>query len=323
MISTLRSSTIENIAGAKGSLGLSNSRWSIVYGCPRKPRVCCSVHEDTSATGGSVAENKLGLSTGWLMLAIVSAIAVAVGTLAFAASVGTGFWSYLLSGVGSALLSTAVALLISEIVLKPLLVRDLLSMTHLRDRVADIAMRDLGPSSRVDWRELYESSREIDIVVDAPSAWVERDLELVVACASRKCRVRIFLPPPEGTLEGQVVDAESSLREAWTRRQDDSSKAVLEVWFLKEKPTSFMSRFDGEVVLAVDAGLSVEVKSKLYLHVGTAGTSDVQTWIKDRWQWAEAGIDGTVAWNSPKLPLDPAVVREGLRTKLNETEVNS
>lgn len=265
-----------------------------------------------------MAKRLLGLSTGWLVLAVVIAIFLAIGTLTFAASIKTGFWAFLWSGVGSALLSTALALLMSEIVLKPLLVRDLLSMTQLRDRVADISMRDLGPADRVRWEKLYPLARAIDLVVDSPTAWMERDLERVIACAARESRVRVFLPAPEGDIERQVLDAELGLREAWTRRQNKHKRAVLEVWFLTEKPTSFMGRFDDEVVVAIDAGLPIESKSKIYLHLGTEGTSDVQMWIKDRWQWADSGIDGTLAWASLKSSPDPAKVREGLATKLAE-----
>lgn len=260
----------------------------------------------------------LGLSTGWLVLAVVVAIVLAVGMLTFAASIGTGFWSFFWSAVGSALLSTALALLISEVVLKPLLVRDLLSMTQLRARMADISMRDLGPANRVRWEELYISAREIDLVVDSPAAWMERDLERVIGCAARRVHVRVFLPAPNGVVERQVLDTESGLREAWTRRQNKHKRAVLEVWFLREHPTAFMARFDDEVVVAIDAGLPVEAKPTVYLHVGTEGTSDVQGWIRDRWQWADSKIDGTLAWASPRSAPDPTEVREGLQTKLDQ-----
>lgn len=259
-----------------------------------------------------------GLSTGWLVLAIVVAIALAVGLLTFAAFIGMGFWSYFWSGVGSALLSTAIAVLISEIVLKPLLVRDLLSMTKLRTRVADISMRDLGPANRVQWDELYASARVIDLVVDSPAAWMERDLERVIACAARRSHVRVFLPSTDGPIGRQVLDTESGLREAWTRRQNKHMQASLEIWFLHAAPSSFMGRFDDEVVVAIEAGLPVEAKPKIYLHVGTEGNSDVQTWIKDRWQWADSRIEGISAWASPKSPPEPAEVRAGLGTKLDD-----
>ena len=265
-----------------------------------------------------MSKRMLGLSTGWLVLAVVVAVALAVGMLTFAASIGSGFWSFFWSGVGSALLSTALALLISEVVLKPLLVRDLLSMTQLRARMADISMRDLGPANRVGWGDLYASAREIDLVVDSPAGWMERDLERVIGCSARRAHVRVFLPVPNGVLEGQVLATESGLREAWTRRQNKHKRAMLEVWFLRESPTAFMARFDGEVVVAIDAGLPVEAKPTVYLHVGTEGTSDVQRWITDRWQWADSDIDGTLAWASPRSAPDSAEVREGLKTKLDE-----
>ncbi|MHA7245064.1 hypothetical protein [Paeniglutamicibacter antarcticus] len=247
------------------------------------------------------------------------AIGLAIGMLTLAASIKTGFWSFLWSGVGSALLSTALALVISEIVLKPLLVRDLLGMTQLRDRIADISMRDLGPANRVRWEELYSSAKDIDLVVDSPTVWMERDLERVVACASRRSRVRVFLPSTDGPLRDEVNGTESGLREAWIRRQNKHERAVLEVWYLKLEPTSFMGRFDDEVVVAIDAGLPIETKSKIYLHLGTEGTSDVQTWIKDRWQWADSDVEGTLAWASPKPLPEPAEVRKSLGTKLKDT----
>lgn len=260
----------------------------------------------------------LALSTGWLALSAVVATFFAIVLLTFAAAIQPGFWSFVLSGVGSALLSTALALLISEIFLKPLLVRDLLSMTRLRDRFAEISMRDVGPAGRVNWEELYAAARNIDLVIESPTAWMERDLERVLACAARQTYVRVFLPWPAGELSDQVLNAESTLKEAWSRREPKHKRAVLEVWFLKEKPTSFMGRFGDEVVVAVDAGLPTEAKQKMYLHLGINGSSDLQTWIKDRWQWTESKIQGDLAWTSPKSPPDPATVREGLQTKLDD-----
>jgi len=266
-----------------------------------------------------VPKRMLGLSTGWLTVALVVASVGAIGFITLAGAIGTGFWSFFFSGVGSALLSTALALLISEIVLKPLLVHDLLSMTQLRDRIADISMRDLGPASRVRWEELYATSGKIDLVVDSPAGWVDRDLERVIACSARNCQVRVFLPPSTGDIEKQVADAELKLRQGWTRRQEKDKRAALEVWFLNEIPTSFMGRFDDEVVVAMDAGLPDEAKQKIYLHVGSKGSSDVQTWINDRWQWTDSDI-GKVAWVSPKSPPDPDAVRKGLGTKLDDAE---
>ncbi|WP_146035575.1 hypothetical protein [Microbacterium testaceum] len=266
--------------------------------------------------GRSVAEKLTRLSTGWVVAAISLLSALSVAILIFAGSLGTGFWSLFWSALGSAVLSTALALLISEIILKPVLVRDLLSMTRLRDRVEEIALRDLGPSVRVPWSDLYSAAREIDLLIDAPAAWIERDLDRVIACAGRRSRVRVFLPSPESALAVQVNAAEAHLREAWERRQNKDSKAELEIWFLEDQPDSFMARFDDEIVVAIDAGLRSEAKSTVYLHVRADGDSDVQTWLRDRWQWAD-NHSATPAWQSPKPRVRTRDIRGRLGTKLD------
>ena len=260
----------------------------------------------------------LWLSTGWLPFALSAAVAAAIGLLILAGSIGTGFWSFFWSGIGAALLSTALALLISEVVLKPLFVRDLLSIANLRTRFADISMREVGPLNRIRWAELYSTAREIDLVVADPSPWMARDLDLVVACAARRVRVRVFLASPEGSGKEQVTSAEAGLREAWTRRQNKHRRADLEIWFLSTAPTSFMARFDDEVVVAIDAGLAVEAKPELFLQIGYEGASDVQSWIRDRWQWAESMEGLTPAWASRKQSPEPSEVRGRLGTRLDD-----
>lgn len=259
----------------------------------------------------------LWLSTGWLLLALSAAVAIAIGLLILAGSIGTGFWSYFWSAIGAALLSAALALLISEVVLKPLFVRDLLGIANLRTRFADISMREIGPLNRIGWGELYANAREIDLVIADPGSWMARDLDYVVACAARRVRVRIFLAKPQGATSEQVTFAEAGLREAWTRRQNKHKRAELEIWFLDTAPTSFMARFDDEVVVAIDAGLAVEAKPDLLLHIGYEGASDVQSWIRDRWQWAESMEGTTPAWASKKPSPEPGEVRERLGTRLD------
>ena len=268
-----------------------------------------------------MARRLLGLSTGWLVVVIVGAIALAIGLLALAASIEPGFFSYLCSGLSSGLFSTSLALLISEVVLKPLLVRDMLSMTKLRDRIAEISMRDIGPMDRIPWTSLYASSKKIDVVVDAPDIWVDRDLQRVISRTEGKSLVRIFLPPLGGDLDTQITAAESKLREAWTRRNTKHPKAELEIWFLRNTPLSFMARFDESVVVAIDAGMHSEAKPTMYLQIDIDGTSDVQSWIRDRWQWAdEDDLDAESAWSSPKMPPSAIEVRERLGTKLENPE---
>lgn len=274
-----------------------------------------------------------GLSTGWLVAAMLLATGCSLGSLIYASALAAGFWSFFWAAVGSALLSTVLALGVSEVVLKPLFTADLLRLAHLEARFSSIALRDVGLQDRIDWRSLYSKASEIDIVVDDPKAWMSRDLDNVIACAARRARVRIFMPAPEGDasrqvadllsvpLDGyreQVLDVEKRVKEAWTRRQGKHVQAEIQIHFLLTAPASFMARFDDEVVIAIEAGLGREAKPIMYMHAGYKGTADVQGWIQDRWQWLQVAGNTTSGWASRKMETSSAEVRKQLGTRLAE-----
>lgn len=126
----------------------------------------------------------------WALLAL----ALGVVMMLFAGAIDSERWEATISALASALLSIAGALFITELVLKPLYVRDILQVARLSADVHETGLKAVARASRLQWAEHLAGSDDLKIVAGNLNAFrIALWGHVMTASRAKKRVVTIFV----------------------------------------------------------------------------------------------------------------------------------
>lgn len=124
---------------------------------------------------------------------VAVSFAVALGGYVANQFLPAGWWTAVISSLSSAAVSVGVALVITEIVLKPLYVRDVLQVARLSAQVHDSGLQSIQRLTKLDLTEVLGHGGEIDILGD-PEVVRQVWHAVLDLAATTKTQVRLHLP---------------------------------------------------------------------------------------------------------------------------------
>jgi hypothetical protein len=155
--------------------------------------------------------------------------------------------SLLTASLGSAALSVFLALLITEFLIKPLYVRDVINVARLSAEVHDSGLVKMGRLNNMDVSEDLNGATEVDIS-GLPMA-VDRIWPHVIEAATTSSgKVRLFLP--KGTDTSKCRDYE----QAWKRSGCEAKGAILELTPAAENHPLLTVITQSRCIVAVEDG---------------------------------------------------------------------
>lgn len=251
------------------------------------------------------------ISTGWIVVSIVLAIALAIASF-----VGTAFaegaWQSIVSGLGSAFLSLALALLVTEVFLRPLFTTDVIQVAGLSRRVADLGFRDLKSESAVDFATFYRQGGDVWVLVQNPPTWTSRDLEHVLDSAEfKRAKYTIIFPQPgvvsrtvaasigvdPTAFEASVTEAAATLEREWRARKIAGSSVVIN--YLEVVPRSFLATNGSTALLGVETPVYKSTHRSMVVEIDLGNNSDVESWIRKSKTAIDSLVENPAAWTSP------------------------
>lgn len=220
----------------------------------------------------------------------------------------------LLSSVASASLSVALALLVTEFVVKPVLAKDLVAMAHLSKRIDLIGLRDLCEESKVDWDRFYAESDSIWVTAVDARYWFTRDSRrLLNAASERQVTVDIALPDDAefdftANLLGRdpavhrsdVASVSRDLQQAWTDGGSIRPGSRLTVHSYSGPVRTFLASNGRTAILGVSAPIPNASDAPLYLVIDLSNGSDVGRWLGSSIASAKSKVQEVPIWESPR-----------------------
>lgn len=200
----------------------------------------------------------------------------------------------ILGGLASAFLSIALALTVTELLLKPIFARDLIRLAQLKRRIDDIGLNDLAAESRIPWDVEYGGGDNLELVVLQPRYWLERDLgRLLARGASRDLTVDVSFPEPgevsrtaalalgvdPESYRREVESVANDLEQAW-KTLDESRRPLLRIHWITSPPSGFFFASSRTYIVGIQPGVRAPGLQPLYLHVSRGPTSDVSEWLR-------------------------------------------
>lgn len=241
----------------------------------------------------------------------------------------SAFWTQFLATIGAALIPIGVALIITEVILKPVFSRELLALAHLKQRVADIGFEEFGPSQRVGWTDLFNSSSSPKFYITHPESWLHANRDNVFNVARRGGSIEIYLASPTDpatdklaeaigidpeSYRAQILECTEKLRVSWVGITGMDPKARLEVLYTKSSPVGSIFVFDRATVFELHVSPQDQSQSRMYLRFGDTASSDVGQWVDSVWAGIKAGREPVEAWRSEKVDRSPAGTKQRLGT---------
>lgn len=236
------------------------------------------------------------------------------------------FFAQLLLAFGSAGVSVSVALVVTDVILKPGFTRELFRIANLSERLKTTGIRELGLSDRVDWNGRMTTSSEVKMVVAQPDLWRANHLDQLLARAKRNTKTELYVTNPTGPgspvaaarfgyeeafYSEQVSEFVDICRERWLNLPNRHLHASLTIYYMGEAPTSTMFQFDTVSVFGIPNKLSDKAPSILYLELGHSD-SDVNNWAESKWQELSRIREAAPAWSSPAIRISESDLREEL-----------
>lgn len=219
-----------------------------------------------------------------------------------------------LNAVGSALISIAGALFITEIILKPIYTNDILEIVGVDHELQQSGLASLRVESQTDLAGFYEHSNGIVAFVSEPQSFRERHWpEIVSAARSRGISVTILVPERGRAASAQLIGLETSdgydtivsqmcaaIEQDWRGRVD--ARLVHAQSQLTIEPIATVPPYG---VALTDRGLSIilnpiaptPTSSRLAIMFNIRGRSHVLDWVRER-TGALQSLRGTPYWRS-------------------------
>jgi len=239
------------------------------------------------------------------------------------------------ASVGAAVLPIGIALIITDVILKPVFTRELLNLAQLEKRVSDIGFQDLTPSGSVPWAELYASSSLIDAVITHPEAWLHENLDRILECGRRKTSVRLYLADPlsvasarmaddmnipVASYKAQILRLPEQIRDRWKSAVGLHPGASIEIWYLRDPVSGPLFRFDKSTVVGLTSGPVQGLRSWMYMQFERSALTDVGEWLDRSWRDVEQSVSLPEAWTSKATDRTPEGTRERLESVLRDRE---
>lgn len=290
-----------------------------------------------------MAKRSFQVTNAWLTFWAVGAAVAGLALLTLAAwiQVGSGwdtgpraFFGQLAAALGGAGVSLGIALLISEVGLKPAFVSELFKVANLQERVQEIGFRDFGEPTGIDFPTLFSKAASVEVLISHPSLWAAQHRSAVLACARRHCVVKLYLPKPESDFSAssaavfglgqseynaQIERFVEDFKNGWSEVQPVHYGSELQILFVELAPQGDMYLFGTESVITVTGGAAEGPGAWLYLHQA-AGESDAHRWLDARWARIRSRCVPGLAWASSRPPLVDDEVAERLGTELLERD---
>lgn len=252
---------------------------------------------------GERVGNGFALTRATLVIAVLLIAGASVGCFVWAAN-SSGTQSAIAVALASTFLSIGVAILVTEVALKPIFTRDILQLIGLRQRLHDLGLMDITSENGAAWEELYETSNSIAVVVTRPNNWRDNHLpRLLAAAKSRPVAVDIYFPDPDSpaaehvaayldvdapAYKAEVAQAAEDVESAWkSAKSTDPAihrKATLTIQYLTSAAQHHIVRFDTGFVLVMPPTTPERTGWHLALRFRSAAKSDATDWIEERWQ---------------------------------------
>jgi hypothetical protein len=107
-------------------------------------------------------------------------------------------WDVLVTNFASVFLSIGAVTLVYDLFLKSRFAADLLDLVQLRQALVDAGLEEVTPETSLHWNDLLEGTSRFQFLLLDPSAWIERDWNIVLAEGrKREIRVNLYLPDPQ------------------------------------------------------------------------------------------------------------------------------
>ncbi|MDQ0261031.1 hypothetical protein J2W20_002945 [Sinomonas atrocyanea] len=161
-----------------------------------------------------------GLMT-WVAISIASGLALTL----WSASITNPFWQPLLAAVGSTAISISGALLITEVILKPLYVRDVLDVARLSSEVYGSGLSSITRANKLSWEKYLSGTGDINIAVSNQALLNAGAWQQIVEDVPRKKRqINIFVPNTDGGKE-----IATHLESSWGRNECNTGGSILKI----------------------------------------------------------------------------------------------
>ncbi|QNO38378.1 hypothetical protein H4J02_05015 [Protaetiibacter sp. SSC-01] len=249
--------------------------------------------------------------TGWIVAAIVVFAALAVGGFVWSAN-EQGAAQGALSGIASAFVSVALALLISEILLKPILAEDIRNAAGLSRRVTDLGLRDMLPEGKVDFADFYRDGGAIWMVVVQPSSWLARDIDEVVQSAkSKPSEFEIAFPEPGAVSDAmalvlgkdseayraEVLAAAAELERRW-RSESISNGSKLTIHWMGAPPSNFFGVSSQRCLIGIEPAAHRTGLGGVVVSIDRSTGTDIDSWVERVLSSSKAAVADPPVWVS-------------------------
>lgn len=262
----------------------------------------------------SLARKNLPHATPWLWNFIVIFVIFFVVLLLASPLIPEPWGEYAVTA-GFSFLSVALALLVTEILLKDAFAKDLLSLTELRRRFRDIGLEDLSSGSNNGWERVTDGTRSLLVVLPRPMAWVDSEsgaLRELVESSGVSVTVSFADPSQfdsvmtqlhdfgESTYAADVALAVQRLTQAWNSSWIAHSGSSLTINYLDTVVNGSMIHGDRWVELSFPQAVGEIGAKPLVVKLKAQTESDVGRWVQNAIRAVDSATQEVPVWQSHK-----------------------
>ncbi|MGF9662345.1 hypothetical protein AAIH25_10785 [Arthrobacter crystallopoietes] len=210
------------------------------------------------------------------------------------------------SALATTLLSLAIATTLSEVLLKPVFVADIVRFVELRERLKKTGIHQIGSQSDIKWQDLFDNSSTIKLVITRPKYWQDSHLARFIARAGPATRrVELYFPNPDlvekdaqtvsdlvainlgydpKAYKEELLLAAKDIESAWVRNKAQTQKSTLTIEYLDSVPLHELASFDDNVIVIVPPVVADRTAEHLASHFVASKSTEAREWVEARWR---------------------------------------